>query len=94
MKDIPTKPFSAERGFELVKEHTIERKKLSSLYEEIQENKYAISAVSGALWFIMNNLDKKIGKSVVAFQYFRVRFENPEDAMLIDSQTIYTPELV
>lgn len=49
MKDIPTKPFSAEKGLELVKEHTIERKKLSSLYEEIQENKYAISSVSGAL---------------------------------------------
>lgn len=57
MKDIPTKTFSAEKGFELIKEHTIERKKLSSLYEEIQENKYAVSAVSGALWFIMNNLD-------------------------------------
>ncbi|KAK5962288.1 MutS family protein MSH4 PWA37_000328 [Arxiozyma heterogenica] len=94
MKHIPNKTFSSEKGFELIKEHTIEKEKFDSLYEEIHEKKYALAAVSGAMWFIMNNFDQKISNSTFAFRYFRIRFENPEDTMLIDSQTIRTLELV
>lgn len=94
MRDIPTKKFSPEKGLELIKELAIEKDKLDSLHEEIHEKKYALAAVSGAIWFIMNNFDRKIDKFTFAFQYFRIRFENPEDTMLIDSQTIYNLELV
>lgn len=94
IKEVPNKKFSVESGIDILKEYNLNKERLNSLTENLFESDFALAAAAGAIWFFKNNQDSKIPHKDLAFRYFRIRFEYPEDTMLIDSKTIKGLELV
>ncbi|CAL9733501.1 mutS protein homolog 4 [Monosporozyma servazzii] len=94
LKEVPNKKFSAENGIDILKEYNLNKEKLNSLTENLFERDFALAAAAAAIWFFKNNQDNKQYPRHVDFHYFRIRFEYPEDTMLIDSKTINGLELV
>ncbi|CAL9728101.1 mutS protein homolog 4 [Monosporozyma unispora] len=94
IKEVPNKNFSVENGFDALKQYTLNQEKLNLIHENLIERDFALAAVAGAVWFFQKHQDSNQYHKDLSFRYFRIRFENPEDTMLIDSKTILGLELI
>ncbi|CCK71151.1 MutS family protein MSH4 KNAG_0G00950 [Huiozyma naganishii CBS 8797] len=93
ISEVTSKYFNKQNGQDAISKYSIdeETKKVNLLH--VLDKNFALCALSATVYFVKEQIPKSTAKAM-EFKSFRIRFENPENTMLIDSRTILGLELI